>query len=98
MISRIFRVQAHKENTPEFENDYKNVSLPLVKAQKGLISVETGEPLSKDNNEYIMISHWSDRDSLKAFVGKSWQEALIPDCMEKYIQECWVHHYETEKA
>jgi len=96
MITRVFRVQIHKECIAEFENDYKNVSVPLVKSQKGLVSVETGRPLDNHSNEYIMISHWSDIESLKQFVGESWQEALIPHGMEKYIKQCWIHHYETE--
>lgn len=45
-----------------------------------------------------MISHWKDIESLKSFVGKSWEEALIPKGMEKYVQQCWLHHYETENA
>lgn len=97
MITRIFRVQVHKEHMLEFESDYKNISIPLVKSQEGFISVETGKPLN-EKNEYLMISHWKDIESLKSFVGKSWEEALIPKGMEKYVQQCWLHHYETENA
>ena len=95
MITRLFRVQVYKDHLAEFENDYINISVPLVKAQKGFISVETGRPIN-NNNEYLMISHWKDIDSLKSFVGETWEQALIPKGMEKYVQQCWVHHYETE--
>ena len=97
MITRIFRVQVYKEHISAFESDYKNISIPLVKSQKGLISVETGFPLENDSNEYVMISHWKDIEALKSFVGELWEEALIPKGMEKYVQQCWVHHYMMEK-
>ncbi|TQV87922.1 antibiotic biosynthesis monooxygenase family protein [Aliikangiella coralliicola] len=98
MITRVFRIQVHKEYVNEFEHDYKNISVPLVKSQRGLLSVETGKTLSEGIDEYIMISRWQDIDMLKAFVGESWQKALIPSGMEKYVQQCWVEHYETEQA
>ena len=50
-----------------------------------------------DNNlEYIMISNWKDLKSLQHFVGDDWGKALIPDGMEKYVEDCWLHHYVTD--
>lgn len=95
MITRVFRVKVNKEFIDDFENDYENISIPLVKSQKGFVSVETGKPIN-DNAEYLMISHWDNLESLKSFVGSSYQEALIPHGMEKYVQQCWVNHYETD--
>ena len=34
MIVRIFRVRIHGELKEDFENDFDQISLPLVKAQK----------------------------------------------------------------
>lgn len=98
MITRIFRVEINQEFVADFVNDFKNISVPLVESQKGLVSVETGSSIDSKNNEYIMISHWDDIASLKQFVGEDWQEALIPHGMEKYVKQCWVYHYETEKS
>ncbi|WP_196137453.1 antibiotic biosynthesis monooxygenase family protein [Aliikangiella sp. G2MR2-5] len=96
MIIRVFRVKVQKESSKAFERDFESISVPLVKSQTGVISVEFGRALSDFDNEYIMISHWSDIDSLKQFAGDSWQQAMIPHGMEQYIKECWVYHYESE--
>jgi hypothetical protein len=40
-----------------------------------------------------MISRWEDEESLRNFVGENWAEAHIPKGMEKFIRECWLHHY-----
>ena len=97
MITRIFRVKVYEEYVTDFEKAYKEVSIPLVKSQKGFESLTTGKPIIKENLEYVMISHWKDLQSLKNFVGEDWQEALIPDGMEKYVNECWIHHYESDQ-
>jgi len=97
MIMRIFRIDVHREYISEFEMDYKKISIPLVKSQKGIISVKTGKPISKENTEYIMITCWENLEYLKSFIGKSWSKALIPTGMEKYVKNCWVHHYENDE-
>lgn len=97
MITRIFRVQIHKEYVADFEKAYEEVSIPLVKSQKGFVSLSTGSPMTKENLEYVMISHWESLEALKKFVGEDWQEALIPKGMEKYVDQCWLHHYESDE-
>ena len=94
MIVRVFRVRIHKEFQQDFENDIDLISLPLVKAQKGFVSVSFGRVLGQDNDEYVLITTWESQDALIAFCGEAWEQALIPHGMEKYIKDCWVYHYE----
>ena len=60
MITRIFRVKVYENCVAEFEQAYKEVSITLVKSQKGFESLSTGKPLTDKNLEYVMISHWKD--------------------------------------
>jgi hypothetical protein len=42
-----------------------------------------------------MISQWENELSLKAFAGEEWCRAVIPQRMEKFVVESWVHHFES---
>jgi len=42
-----------------------------------------------------MISIWRSEHDVAAFAGDDWNRAVIPAGMEKYVAECWVHHYEN---
>ena len=93
MITRIFRVRIDPSLRTEFEEDFKRVSIAAVQAQDGFISVEIGQPTAWTPDEYVMISRWENEAALRNFVGENWNEAHIPDGMEKYVGECWVHHF-----
>jgi heme-degrading monooxygenase HmoA len=94
MIVRIFKVRIHKGCREDFEKDFGLISLPLVKAQKGLVSLSFGKVIDQDKDEYVLITTWENQDALVAFCGEAWGQAVIPHGMEKYIEECWVYHFE----
>lgn len=93
MITRIFRVQIHPEKRTEFEPKFADISIKAIEIQKGFLSVEIGKPSKWNPDEYVMISQWDNEESLRNFVGESWNEAYIPEGMEQYVKQCWVHHY-----
>ncbi|MBL4867535.1 MAG: antibiotic biosynthesis monooxygenase [Pseudomonadales bacterium] len=93
MITRIFRVKIYPELREEFEPKFSSVSVQAVLTQSGFVSVNIGKPTKWDPDEYVMISQWENEASLVKFVGESWNEAYIPEGMERYVKECWVHHY-----
>ena len=93
MISRIFRVKINSELREEFESKFATVSVEAVENQRGFISVDIGKPTKWDPDEYVMISKWKDKQALVDFVGESWNQAHIPEGMEKFVKQCWVHHY-----
>lgn len=70
------------------------MSVPFVKAAKGSVAVSVGRPTRWQPDEYVMVSVWEDEGALVAFAGEGWNRAVIPHGMEKYVSECWVHHYE----
>ena len=95
MITRIFRVRVHASLHAEFEAKFLSVSVPYVQAAPGLVSVSVGRPTKWVPDEYVMISVWAGEEALEAFAGENWNKAVIPSGMEKYVSECWVHHYEN---
>jgi len=95
MITRIFRVRIDPSLRDEFEQKFSSVSIETVQKQKGFISVEIGKPTKWAPDEYVMISRWSDEEALRMFVGEKWNYAHIPEGMDKYVKECWVHHYQS---
>lgn len=95
MITRVFRVRVPAQLHSEFEGKFLSVSVPYVMARHGLISVVVGRPTRWQSDEYAMVSVWRSEADLRAFAGESWNQAVIPQGMEKYVSECWVHHYEN---
>ena len=93
MLIRIFRVKINPEHRAEFEPKFETVSVSAVQIQKGFVSVNIGKPSKWAPDEYVMISKWEDKESLRQFIGEAWNEAHIPEGMEKYVSKCWVHHY-----
>ncbi|MGB5819445.1 MAG: antibiotic biosynthesis monooxygenase [Saonia sp.] len=96
MIIRIFRATVPVELHEEFWEKFKEISIPLVKTQKGLVAMDIGRPTLWSPLEFVMISKWESEANLEDFVGEQWNQAHIPNGMEKYILECWVHHYKVE--
>ncbi len=95
MITRIFRVRVPPTLHAEFEQKFLSVSVPYVKAMDGLESVTVGRPTRWEPEEYIMISVWRSEADIAAFAGEDWNRAVIPQGMERYVSQCWVHHYEN---
>jgi heme oxygenase (mycobilin-producing) len=95
MIVRIFRIRVPNALHQEFEAKFLSVSIPAVRSHPGLVSVTVARPTQWAPDEYAMISTWADSDAVAAFAGPDWNEAVIPDGMQRYVAECWVHHYEV---
>jgi len=94
-ITRIFRVRIVADSRQEFEEKFASVSVHAVNEAPGFISVSIFKPTKWAPDEYAMITQWKNEESLKAFAGEEWNQAVIPPGMEKFVVECWVHHYES---
>lgn len=94
MIVRVFRAQVHVGHEAAFEQKFQSVSVPLVQAQQGLLSVSIGRPLAATPQEFTMITTWESEAALRGFVGDNYAQAVIPPVMEQHMAACWVHHYE----
>ena len=93
MIVRIFKVRIDPNLRKEFEQKFQEISIPYVQAQKGLISFVVGKPTQWTPDDYLLITHWSSEEDLVTFAGKSCNQAVIPEGMEKFVVQCWVDHF-----
>ena len=41
---------------------------------------------------------WEDAESIRAFAGESWQEAVITPEEEDLLKETWIKHYDVIQA
>lgn len=94
MITRVFRVKVPPALHEDFEAEFCSISIDAVESQEGMVSVFVGRPTHWAPDEYVMISTWEDEQAIREFAGEQWNQAVIPQGMEKYVAECWVHHYE----
>lgn len=95
MIVRVFRAQIQPGHHAEFERKFREISLPLVQRQPGLVSVTIGRPVPSAPEEFAMISTWEDEAALRAFAGEDYASPVIPPGMAEHMVAGWVHHYEV---
>ena len=92
-ITRIYRVKIKPELRDEFEPLFKTVALSSVQNAPGCKEAQLGGPVASSPHEYAVTSVWENEESLIQFVGSDWTQPHIPDGMERFVEECWVHHY-----
>lgn len=97
MIIRIFQVSIHPEYRDEFERDFNSISIETVRNHKGLISCHIGGPTEWNPNDYVMVTCWTNEESLAAFAGENWNQAVIPKEMQKYPKAFSVVHYDSQR-
>ncbi len=93
MITRIYRVRINPDLRAEFEPLFQTVAKASIANQVGCVGVTVGGPTPQAPDEYAMITVWRDAATLTAFIGADWSKAHIPDGMERFVVECWVHHF-----
>ncbi|WP_431129586.1 antibiotic biosynthesis monooxygenase family protein [Flagellimonas flava] len=94
MIVRVFTAEVPHNLHAEFESKFKEISVPLVQGQQGLIRLEIARPTQWNPDTFSMISYWTSEEDIRLFAGEQWNQAHIPAGMEKYIQSCSVQHFE----
>jgi heme-degrading monooxygenase HmoA len=96
MIIRVFRAIPKTGKADELAALVKEISIPFVDGQPGLLARHTGKGVGATGDEIVMISVWENLDAMKSMTGENWESEVIPDEREaERIEECFVHHYET---
>jgi heme-degrading monooxygenase HmoA len=95
VIIRVFRPTIHPGKENEFEVFLRETALPLVSKQSGLVAQHVGSPRDSSSTEYLFITVWEDVESIRAFAGERWQEAVIAPDEEHLLKDTWIQHYET---
>ena len=94
MIVRVFRPTIHPGKEAEFETFLREVAIPLVSRQAGLVSQHVGRPRDGSSSEFVYVTVWQDVRSIQAFAGEHWDQAVISPEEEHLLKETWIGHYE----
>jgi heme-degrading monooxygenase HmoA len=95
MIIRVFRPTIHPGKESEFESFLRSEAIPLVSRQSGLVAQHVGKPRDASSTEYLYVTVWEDVESIRAFAGERWQEAVITPDEEHLLKATWIGHYEV---
>jgi heme-degrading monooxygenase HmoA len=95
MIIRVFRPTIHAGKEGEFESFLRDTAIPLVSQQSGLLAQHVGKPRDPSSTEYLYVTVWDDVESIRAFAGERWQEAVIAPEEEHLLKDTWIGHYEA---
>ncbi|HET9562075.1 MAG TPA: antibiotic biosynthesis monooxygenase [Propionibacteriaceae bacterium] len=95
VIIRVFRPTIHPGKESEFESFLHSEAIPLVSRQSGLIAQHVGRPHDSSSTEYLYVTVWEDVESIRAFAGERWQEAVITPDEEHLLKDTWIEHYEV---
>lgn len=98
MIIRVFRPTIHPGKEREFESFLRDTAVPLVSQQSGLVTQHVGKSRDSSSSEYLYVTVWEDVDSIRAFAGERWQEAVITPDEAHLLKETWIGHYEVLAA
>ena len=94
MVIRVFRPTIHADKVGEFESFLRDTAVPLVSRQSGLVAQQVGKPRDPSSSEYLFVTVWDDVESIRAFAGEHWQEAVIAPEEEHLLKDTWIGHYE----
>jgi heme-degrading monooxygenase HmoA len=95
VIVRVFRPKIHPGKEAEFDAFLRDVAIPLVSRQSGLVAQHVGRPRDRSSTEFVYVTVWEDVESIRAFAGDHWQEAVITPDEEHLLQETWIGHYDV---
>ena len=95
MIIRVFRPTIYPGKESEFESFLRDTAAPLVSRQAGLVAQHAGRSRNPSSTEYVYVTVWQDVESIRAFAGERWQDAVIAPDEEHLLKDTWIAHYEV---
>ena len=95
MIIRAFKPTIHAGKVGAFESFLRETAVPLVSRQAGLVAQHVGRPLDGSSTEFLYVTVWHDVESIHAFAGEQWREAVITPDEQHLLKDTWIGHYEV---
>jgi heme-degrading monooxygenase HmoA len=95
VIIRVFKPTIHPGKESEFESFLRDTAVPLVSRQAGLVAQHVGRSHNPSSTEYVYVTVWQDVESIRAFAGERWQDAVIAPDEEHLLKDTWIAHYEV---
>jgi len=95
MIIRVFRARLKPGKRAAFDRLCRTVSVPLMRAQDGCLTVTIGEPSAQRPEIFVVVSVWRDMERLQAYFGEQWREAMILPGEADLLEVARVEHYDN---
>jgi hypothetical protein len=95
MIIRVFKPTIHPGKENEFESFLRDTAVPLVSRQAGLVAQHVGRPFGPSSSAFVYVTVWADVESIQAFVGERWQDAVIAPEEKHLLKDTSIEHYEV---
>jgi transposase/quinol monooxygenase YgiN len=93
VIIRVFRAGLRPGKLAAFARVYEDYSRPMMRAASGCLAERAGPPAGR-RDEFVIVSVWRDLESLKAFAGEAWQEAIILPGEAVLLHTASVRHFD----
>lgn len=94
MIIRVFAARLKPGMRGEYERLCRASALPLMREQPGFLSARIGQVREDLPDHFVLVSLWRDVESIQAFVGERWQEAIILPGEADLLHEVAVEHFD----
>lgn len=105
MIIRVFRARLKPGKLAAFTRVYEEYGRPMLHAAPGCLAERAGTPAGRHDesvdefvnesvHEFVIVSVWRDLESLKAFAGETWQEAIILPGEAVLLSSASVRHFD----
>jgi heme-degrading monooxygenase HmoA len=95
MIIRVLSPTIHHGKESEFESFLRETAVPLVSRQAGLLAQHVGRSLEPSSNRYVYVTVWEDAESIQAFAGSRWKQAVITPEEAHLLEDTSIEHYEV---
>jgi heme-degrading monooxygenase HmoA len=81
LIVRVARYRVKEGREQEFEQLMREVAIPLLKRQKGIMVAYIGRAIEPERrHHYVTVTVWRSLDDLQLFAGPEWNRVVVlPD-------------------
>ena len=94
MIIRVCASRLKPGMYHEYERLCGEVAIPLMREQPGFLDARIARVREDRPDDFAVVSLWRDIDSIRAFVGEHWQEAIILPGEADLLRAVSVQHYD----
>jgi len=93
VIIRVFRPTIYPGKESEFESFLRETSARVTASRAG--GTACGQVPWPVFWWVAYVTVWQDVESIRAFAGERWQDAVIPPDEEHLLKDTWIAHYEV---
>ena len=100
MISRVWRGLVRRAMADAYVEHLEGETFPAIRRLPGFISASLLRRTTAEGVEFLVITGWSDLDSIRAFAGPNAETAVVPDKARAMMIEfdTAVRHYEVVRS